>query len=70
MVKRSKNRYRLDHAVSKRQKIILSAFGLEDADVRSTATQISNLLANNQSLMDAATKEDEKDGQNEINYYD
>jgi transposase len=70
MVKRSKNRYRLDHAVSKRQKTILSAFGLEDADVRSTAAQISNLLANNQSLMDAATKEDEEYGQNEIDYYD
>ena len=70
IVRRSNNRYRLDHAVSKRQKIILSAFGLDDMDIRSTAAEISNLLANNQSLMEAAAKEDEEDGQNEIYYYD
>ena len=69
MVRRSNSRYRLDHAVSKRQKIILSAFGLDDMDIRSTAAEISNLLANNQSLLEAAAKEDEENGQNEI-YYD
>ena len=66
MVRRSSGRYRLDHAVSKRQKIILSAFGLDDMDIRSTAVQISNLLANNQSLLDGDAKEDKEDGQNEI----
>ena len=70
MVRRSNSRYRLDHAVSKRQKIILSAFGLDDMDIRSTAASISNLLANNQSLLEAAAKEDEEDGQNEIYNYD
>ena len=69
MVRRSNGRYRLDHAVSKRQKTILSAFGLDDMDIRSTAAEISNLLANNQSLLEAAAKEDE-DGQDEIDYYD
>lgn len=70
MVKRSNGRYRLDHAVSKRQKTILSAFGLDDMDIRSTAVQVGNLLANNQSLLEAAAREDEEDGQNEINYDD
>ena len=70
MVRRSNGRYRLDHAVSKRQKIILSAFGLDDMDIRSTAAEISNLLANNQSLLEAAAKEDNEYGQNEIDYYD
>ena len=70
MVRRSNGRYRLDHAVSKRQKTILSAFGINDMDIRSTAGQISNLLANNQSLLEATVEEDEKDGQNEIDYYD
>jgi hypothetical protein len=70
MVRRSSGRYRLDHAVSKRQKTILSAFGLDDVDIRSTAVQISNLLANNQSLLEGDAKEDEEDGQNEIYYND
>lgn len=69
MVRRSNGRYRLDHAVSKRQKTILSAFGLNDMDIRSAAVEISNLLTNNQSLLEAAAKEDE-DGQNEVDYYD
>ncbi len=69
MVRRSKDRYRLDHAVSKRQKVILSAFGLEDNDVRSAAGQISNLLVNKQSLLDVES-EDKEDGQDEIYYYD
>lgn len=70
MVRRSNGRYRLDHAVSKRQKTILSAFGLDDMDVRSTAVQISNLLASNQSLLETTVREDEDDGQDEIDYYD
>ena len=70
MVKRSNGRYRLDHAVSKRQKIILSAFGLDNMDIRNTAVQIGNLLADNQSLLESAAREDGEDGQNEINYDD
>lgn len=70
MVRRSNGCYRLDHAVTKRQKVILSAFGLDDMDIRNAAAQISNLLTNNQSLLETATKEDEEDGQNEIYYYD
>jgi hypothetical protein len=69
MVRRSSGRYRLDHAVSKRQKIILSAFGLDDMYIRSTAAEIGNLLENNQSLLEVAAEEDEENGQNEI-YYD
>ncbi len=70
IVKRSNGRYRLDHAVSKRQKIILSAFGLDNMDIRNTAVQIGNLLADNQSLLESAAREDGEDGQNEINYDD
>lgn len=70
MVRRTSNHYRLDHAVSKRQKIILSSFGLDDMDVRSAAAQISSLLANNQSLLETESKEDIEDGQDEIDYYD
>ena len=70
MVKRSNGRYRLDHAVSKRQKTILSAFGLDNMDIRNTAVQIGNLLADNQSLLESAAREDGEDGQNEINYDD
>lgn len=69
MVRRSSGQYRLDHAVSKRQKIILSAFGLDDMYIRSIAAEIGNLLENNQSLLEVAAEEDEENGQNEIYYY-
>lgn len=70
MVRRSSGHYRLDHAVSKRQKIILSAFGLDETDIRSTAAEICKLLANNQSLLETESREDIENGQNEIDYYD
>jgi hypothetical protein len=39
-------------------------------DIRNTAVQIGNLLADNQSLLESAAREDGEDGQNEINYDD
>ncbi len=45
MVRRNKELYRLDHAVSKKQKIFLSAFGLDVDAVRSTAAHLGRLLA-------------------------
>ena len=51
MIRRNKGHYRLDHAISKKQKIILSSFGLSEEDVIKAAAEISTLLANNQSLL-------------------
>ena len=62
MVRRSNGQYRLDHAVSKKQKTILSAFGMDTEDIRTLATQISNMLANNQSLL-TDTEEDDTYGE-------
>ena len=64
MVRRNGGVYKLDHAVTKTQKIILSSFGLDDTNVRKNADEISMLLATSQSLMD---KEEPEDGTEEIN---
>lgn len=64
MVRRNGGAYKLDHAVTKTQKTILSSFGLDDTNVRTSADEISRLLANSQSLMD---KEETNDGTEEIN---
>ena len=64
MIKVNQGRYRLDHAVTKKQKIILSSFGMDEDDIRRTAAEISQLLEKNQSMMDRET-EDESDGENE-----
>ncbi len=47
MVRRNNGQYRLDHAVTKKQKVILSSFGLCDEDVRKTANEIGQLLTAN-----------------------
>ena len=57
MVRRNNGQYRLDHALSKKQKIMLSSFGLADADVFGSAAEISNLLKSKQALP-AEDKED------------
>ena len=51
MVRRNNGSYALDHAVTKKQKIILSAFGLNEDSIRTGAAEISSLLASNQPLM-------------------
>ncbi|HOR80539.1 MAG TPA: transposase [Sphaerochaeta sp.] len=45
MVRQYDGVYRLDHAVTKTQKTILKAFGLDSDDVHSTAVSISETLA-------------------------
>lgn len=78
MVRRNNGRYRLDHAITKKQKIILSSFGLADTDVIHSAGEISRLLADNKSLLSNIDEEDnafesEEDdfyGENEIDIYD
>ena len=58
MVRRNGGNYRLDHAVTKTQKVILSSFGLDE---------ISKLLATSQSLMN---REEPDDGEEENNSSD
>ena len=65
MVRRSNGQYRLDHAVSKKQKVILNAFGMNENDVRSTSTEISDLLKDDQSLLCSSKKEEDENGQDE-----
>lgn len=67
MIRRNNGRYRLDHAVTKKQKIILSSFGLSEDDVINSAAEISSLLAKNQSLLTAT--EDEEDEGEEDDFY-
>lgn len=69
MVRRSNGQYRLDHAVSKKQKVILNAFGMDENDVRSTAAEISGLLTADQSLL-CSSKEEDENGQDESIIYD
>ena len=59
MVRRNGKCYKLDHAVTKTQKIILSSFGLDEVSVSKSAEEISKLLATSQTLM---SKEDANDG--------
>lgn len=73
MIRRNNGRYRLDHAVSKRQKIILSSFGMDADSIRSIAAEIGSLLENNKSLMDESEKKDEEvyeDGTDEVDIFD
>ena len=63
MVRRNGGLYKLDHAVTKTQKIILSSFGLDETNISSSAEEISKLLVNSQSLMN---REEPDDGEEEI----
>ena len=59
MIRRNNGRYRLDHAINKKQKIILSSFGISEEDVIKAAAEISTLLAKNQSLLPEDGDDDE-----------
>ncbi|MBO5622336.1 MAG: transposase, partial [Butyrivibrio sp.] len=60
LIRRNGGSYRLDHAVSKRQKIILSSFGMNSDDISAVSIEIDKLLRNNQSLMDTEGDTDEE----------
>lgn len=45
IVRRANGQYRLDHAVSKRQRTILSAFGMDDEDIKLLAHTIGKALS-------------------------
>lgn len=61
MVRRNNGKYKLDHAVTKKQKIILSSFGMDETSIREAATIISNLLSSNQSLIVDDEPDNEED---------
>jgi len=69
MVRRNNGKYRLDHAISRKQKIILSAFGMDDDDIRILASSISTMMANNQSLL-TTTEEDNSYGEKSFDLFD
>ena len=50
MCRRDNGRYKLDHAVSKAQKIILSSFGMSESSITSIAIEIRNRLENAKAL--------------------
>lgn len=52
LVRRNNGIYRLDHAVSRRQKTILSAFGLDVDAVRAEAARIGRALAQNEKIIE------------------
>lgn len=74
MVRRNEGLYKLDHAVSKRQKTIFSSFGISEDDISKAATEIGNYLAADQSAPDAPDENDgeeaDDDGTYEIDIFD
>ena len=64
MVRRNNKTYKLDHAVTKTQKIILSSFGLDETDISKSAEEYSRQLTATQSFI---MKEEPDDGEEEIN---
>jgi len=57
MVRRNNGNYILDHAVTRKQKNILAAFGLDEDTVQTNAAEIASCLAGNQSLINSKRKE-------------
>ena len=66
MVRRNNKTYKLDHAVTKTQKIILSSFGLDETDISRQAEEYSKQLTVTQSFI---SKEESDDGEEEIDRY-
>ena len=64
MVRRNNGSYKLDHAVTKTQKIILSSFGMDEHHISKSAEEISKILTTCQSVMN---NEERDDGKEEIN---
>lgn len=73
MIRRSNGHYRLDHAVTKKQKIILSSFGMDAESIHNIAYTIGNLLSNDKSLLqdkEFQNEEENDDGTYEIDIFD
>ena len=69
MVRRNNGKYRLDHAVTKKQKTILGALGMDEEYIRVKASEISRLLDSGRSLMNSGVEE-ENNGEEEIDICD
>lgn len=63
MVRRNAGTYKLDHAVTRTQKTILSSFGLDDDYVRRSAEEYSRIL---DTAKKYTTMEESEDGEEEI----
>lgn len=72
MVRRNNGAYRLDHAVTKKQKDILAAFGLDNDYVIKKSHEISRLLKSGMSMSDAMNdnEEDDENGETENYFFD
>lgn len=72
MVRRNNGAYRLDHAVTKKQKDILAAFGLDNDYVIKKSHEISRLLRSGMSMSDAMNdnEEDNENGETENYFFD
>ncbi len=68
MVRRNSGIYRLDHAVTKKQKTILNAFGLDVEYIRLKATEIGRMLSDGASMMDPAHEQGDEEYGEEENY--
>ncbi len=66
---RNNGKYKLDHAVTKKQKDILSSFGLDVQSIKEKANEISNILANAKIFLDKDEDDEEEsfDANEEIN---
>ncbi len=63
MVRRNGSNYKLDHAVTKIQKIILNSFGMDETNIIKSADEISKLLATCHAFIN---KEESDNGEEEI----
>ena len=74
MVRRDNGLYRLDHAVTKKQKVILSSVGMSEDDIFKTAAEIAELLKKNKSLLPEPDEDDGGDvdfaGEDEVDFFD
>ena len=62
MVRRNGRNYKLDHAVTRTQKLILNSFGLDETDIKKRAEEYDKLLNISQSYI---SKEVQDNGEEE-----
>lgn len=65
MVRRNNSTYKLDHAVTRIQKTILSSFGLDDNYVKRSAEEYSRILGTAKTY--TTIEEESEDGEGDIN---
>ena len=72
MVRRNNGLYRLDHAVTRTQKTILSSFGIDEDGIRKKATEIGRMICAGQSLLDSnnGTEEEDENGEDQNDWID